>query len=422
MSAHRADRGRRRHSKPRSRVQAARGLFARPGPQLLLAGLAALVAGGLAGALLWFLAGPHERAASLAPPLVTEGGGRGGVDRLARSLASPKSAPILAPDWDSLRSEARPTPSGDQIAELIGRQEGLYYEEALPEEVTAPREISEPNDAEINAALAALDLASFVPAGVTSGDPPAWRRHAVPTLDLPDRPAIAVVIDDLGLNRPNTHRTLALPAPLTLAFLTYAEDLQPLADAARSAGHELLVHVPMAPLDPRYNPGPNVLRADFGREELARRLAWDLSRFDGYVGINNHMGSGFTTSVPGMAQVMMELKARGLLYLDSVTVPDTVGAALAERLGVPFAKRNVFIDNNPRDRAAIRRQLARLEQIAARYGRAVGIGHPHDATLDELTAWLPEVQKRGFRLVPISALVRQGRGLAVTPEAVNAPG
>ena len=301
----------------------------------------------------------------------------------------------------------------DHGSDLTVRQEGLSYEEALPLERTDPQEIAEPNVADINTALAALDLASFVPAGVPSGEPPAWRRHAVPTSAASDRPAIAVIIDDLGLNRPNTHRTLALPAPLTLAFLTYAEGLQPLADAARSAGHELLVHVPMAPLDPQYKPGPNVLRADLDREELARRLAWALSRFDGYVGINNQMGSDFTTSVPGMAQVMIELKARGLLYLDSFTVPGTVGAALAERLGVPYAKRNVFIDNDPRDRAAIRRQLARLEQIATRYGKAVGIGHPHDATLDELTTWLPEVQRRGFRLVPISALIQQRRGFGL---------
>jgi polysaccharide deacetylase 2 family uncharacterized protein YibQ len=232
---------------------------------------------------------------------------------------------------------------------------------------------------------------------------------------------IAVVLDDLGLNRPNAQRAIALPGPLTLAFMTYAERLPALAAAARAAGHELLVHVPMAPQDPLTNPGPNVLRADLGPEELARRVAWGLTRFDGYVGINNHMGSGFTTSVPGMAQVMMELKARGLLYLDSLTSPGTVGAALAERLGVPYAKRDIFIDD-PLNRAAIRRQLVRLERLATRTGRAVGIAHPHDVTLEELARWLPEVQARGFRLVPISAVVREGAGLAASPRLSNGSG
>jgi polysaccharide deacetylase 2 family uncharacterized protein YibQ len=39
-----------------------------------------------------------------------------------------------------------------------------------------------------------------------------------------------------------------------------------------------------------------------------------------------------------------------------------------------------------------------------------------------LTVWLPEVQKRGFTLVPVSALVRTPKGLAVTPGVSNSPG
>ena len=325
---------------------------------------------------------------------------------------------------DQQRAEAgeQQTSLTDTTRDSVTTTEGNV--EAQP--TTAPEQlaaaiIAKPSDAEIDAALAELDLAAFVPAGINAGDPPNWRRNAVATPDGPGGPVIAVVLDDLGLNRPNAQRAIALPGPLTLAFMTYAERLPALAAAARAAGHELLVHVPMAPQDPLTNPGPNVLRADLGPEELARRVAWGLTRFDGYVGINNHMGSGFTTSVPGMAQVMMELKARGLLYLDSLTSPGTVGAALAERLGVPYAKRDIFIDD-PLNRAAIRRQLVRLERLATRTGRAVGIAHPHDVTLEELARWLPEVQARGFRLVPISAVVREGAGLAASPRLSRGSG
>ena len=134
------------------------------------------------------------------------------------------------------------------------------------------------------------------------------------------------------------------------------------------------------------------------------------------------MGSGFTASLPGMAWVMAALKARGLLYLDSLTAPGSLGGDLASRLGVPYSRRDVFIDNDPEDRDAIYRQLVRLERIAARRGSAVGIGHPHAATLEVLARWLPEVRKRGFRLVPISALVRTDEGSAVSPAAPALPG
>ena len=105
-----------------------------------------------------------------------------------------------------------------------------------------------------------------------------------------------------------------------------------------------------------------------------------------------------------------------------MTVPGAVGAPLADRLGVPYAVRDIFIDNESEDRAAIRRQLQQLERVALRRGWAIGIAHPHDATIEELAIWLPEVQKRGFLLVPVSALVIKPSGLAVTPKPANGSG
>ncbi|MFP3435655.1 divergent polysaccharide deacetylase family protein, partial [Paraburkholderia sp. SIMBA_061] len=62
-------------------------------------------------------------------------------------------------------------------------------------------------------------------------------------------PRVAIVIDDLGLNRPNAWDTMRLPGPLTLAFMTYADRLPDMTEAARAHGHELMVHVPMLPED-----------------------------------------------------------------------------------------------------------------------------------------------------------------------------
>ncbi len=222
---------------------------------------------------------------------------------------------------------------------------------------------------------------------------------------------IAVVLDDLGLNRAGTNRAIALPAPLTLAFMTYAEGLPRLAARARRAGHELMLHVPMAPRDSTFDPGPNVLRTELAPAELARRLDWGLGRFEGFVGVNNHMGSRFTASPEAMASVMAALRARGLLFLDSVTSSASVGAAMAARAGVPYATRDVFLDNEWRDRAAIARQFARLEAVARRNGSAIGIGHPHPVTLDVLARWLPAARARGFAIVPVSAIVRHRMGL-----------
>ncbi|MFQ5467373.1 MAG: divergent polysaccharide deacetylase family protein [Kiloniellaceae bacterium] len=235
---------------------------------------------------------------------------------------------------------------------------------------------------------------------------PAWQRYAVAAAPSGGLPMIAIVLDDLGLNRPAAWRSVELPGPLTLSLMTYAKGLDRLAAAARARGHELLLHVPMEPRDSAFDAGPNVLRTGQSAAELQRRLEWDLGRLQGFVGINNHMGSKFTASAAGVAPVMRELKARGLLFLDSLTSARSVGWLVADRAGVPYARRDVFLDHDWKNPDAIQRQLARLESIARRQGYAVGIGHPHSLTLDALARWLPEARRRGFVLVPISAIVR----------------
>ena len=53
-----------------------------------------------------------------------------------------------------------------------------------------------------------------------------------------------------------------------------------------------------------------------------------------------------------------------------------------------------------------------LEQVARDRGYAVGIGHPHSVTMAALETWIPEMQARGFALVPITAVVRHRMDLA----------
>ena len=221
----------------------------------------------------------------------------------------------------------------------------------------------------------------------------------------PDRPMIAIVIDDMGLHRANSDRAVALPGPLTLAYMAYADDLANKVDAGRAAGHEILVHVPMEPLNGDEDPGPNALLTGLDDAEVLRRLRWGLDRTTGYIGINNHMGSRFTSAAAGMAVVMAELAARDLIFLDSRTTAATLGLDMARRYNVPYVRRDVFLDDDPLPEQ-VRDQLVHTEDIARRQGYAVAIGHPRDATLKVLRTWLSGIDRRGFVLVPLSAVVR----------------
>lgn len=316
------------------------------------------------------------------------------------------------------------------------------YEEALPKEIVvimeplapaAPATTPLPEPAPIVAqpsppAPAAqpetgtkTEIAS-VPAPDTAADEtttaaqqPAWRRYAV-TTTTDGRPRIAIVMDDLGIDRARTRRTLNLPGPLSLSFLAYAHDLQQQADAGRGRGHEIWLHVPMEPSSASIDPGPHVLLTGKPAIERATSLNWNLDRLDGFVGINNHMGSRFTADADGMHDVMAELKKRGLAFLDSVTSAKSVGHKAARDAGVPFTLRNVFLDHED-DLKAINSQLRKLENLARKQGHAIAIGHPRESTLAALKPWLEELPAMGFQLVPASSLLRQpAEQLAKTPE------
>ena len=235
---------------------------------------------------------------------------------------------------------------------------------------------------------------------------PQWLANAVQTpYPLGRNPMIAIVIDDAGIAQARTARAIELPSPLSIAFIPYGRNLKQQTNRARQNGHELLLHIPMEPGSSTVDPGPNALLTSLDEDEIMRRFRWALSRFDGYVGVNNHMGSKFMARADLVAPLLAEMNARGLMFLDSRTDRTTVGADLARGMDLPHASRQIFLDNDL-DAGKIEAQLAELERIARQRGHAIAIGHPHDVTVDVLTKWIPEVRARGIDLVPVSAIVK----------------
>ncbi len=334
-------------------------------------------------------------------------------DRAARTAAS-EGAPQGAQPW--YRSQPPPPtfitiPDAPLFPEPTGEpadQPVRAYEEALPGDVyVAPPPEGGAGQHFGGPAVPGPPPAARPPPGEPGTLRP-WRRFAALAPETGGRPMIALVIDDMGVDRKRSARVIGFKGPLTLSFLAYADDLGTQTAAAAAAGHELLVHLSMEPSSTTLDPGPHVLMSGLGADELRRRLRWGLSCFQAYVGVNNHMGSRFTADAAGMTVVMEELKRRGLLFLDSRTTSRTVAAALARRAGVPFVERNIFLDH-VNDVATVRGRLAELERLARRTGFAVAIGHPRAATLTARSAWLEEVEGRGFVLVPLTAVVDLAR-------------
>ena len=189
---------------------------------------------------------------------------------------------------------------------------------------------------------------------------------------------MAVILSGLGLSSAATEAAIQdLPGEVTLAFQPFADNIQQWIQLSRAAGHEVLLNLPMEPVDfPANDPGPRALFVTLSPDENQDRMRWALSRVSGYVGVVNHMGSRFTTSRDAMQPILAELKARGLLFVDARSAARSVDARLAE-----------------------------VEQIARSAGVSIAIGQAFPVTLERVRAWAATLEGKGIALVPISAVV-----------------
>ena len=233
-----------------------------------------------------------------------------------------------------------------------------------------------------------------------------WQVYARPFPATDKRPRVAIVMSDLGLSGVTTGNALAkLPPGITLAFLPYAERLDDWVERARTKGHEVMLSVPMEPLNyPRDDPGPNALLTMLGPDRNVERLEWSLGKAVGYVGITSTTGSKFTANPAAMQPIIDVLKARGLLLVDARSNPKSVAGPLANLAGVPRALGDRIIDRDL-SRGAIDDQLRELEELARTNGAAVGFASPYPTTIERLNLWLTALADRGIALAPASAVV-----------------
>lgn len=219
------------------------------------------------------------------------------------------------------------------------------------------------------------------------------------------RPRVAIVLTGLGLQADITRAAIDLPGAVSLAFSPYGSQVAADVDAARLAGHEALLTVPMEPPDyPDSDPGPHTLLANSAPEENLRRLRFVLAQAVGYVAVT---GEGGRFARDGEARpVLAELAERGVGLVDL----DGELEGLASRTSVPYAQARLAIDADP-SLLAIEFSLARLENQALTTGRALGIAQSYPVTLERLAAWIETLDDKGLVLAPASAIIRERSGI-----------
>jgi polysaccharide deacetylase 2 family uncharacterized protein YibQ len=218
------------------------------------------------------------------------------------------------------------------------------------------------------------------------------------------RARVALIIDDIGYSRRRARRFLSLPIPITYAVLPRLSLTRPLAQEINDAGHQILLHQPMEPVDSRFDPGPGALYVRYDAGRIAEILAENLAGVPHAAGVNNHMGSRFTASAEKMRPALEAVQDWRRFFVDSVTCRDSAGFRTARWLNLPFARRHVFLDN-VRSEAAVYLQLQRLAGKALRRGCAVGIGHPFPETAAAIRRFIQPASGAGIEPVYVSSLL-----------------
>jgi len=220
------------------------------------------------------------------------------------------------------------------------------------------------------------------------------------------RAYVAVIIDDLGVDWANGLKAIRLPGPVAVAVIPNRAYSTRLALRAHDQRKDVLLHLPMEPVELKDLLPADGLRTDMSKDEIFRSVEVGLASVPNVVAINNHMGSEFTSSNKAMSRLMAAVRQQNpeLFFVDSLTTPASVARQQATAYGIPSLARSVFLDNE-RSEEAIEKQFDELLSIARKFGGAIAIGHPFPETLAVLQRRLAPLSEGEIRLIPITMLM-----------------
>jgi polysaccharide deacetylase 2 family uncharacterized protein YibQ len=244
--------------------------------------------------------------------------------------------------------------------------------------------------------------------------PPVHKRYSAPAIVPPVKPpkflgtgTVAILIDDMGTSVREVQELTSIGVPLTFSVIPGLKEAREVAATANRKGYEVMLHIPMEPQDyPRRRLEGNGLLLAYDDDEIEKRMAGYLQVVPNAVGANNHMGSRYTEDRDRMRRVLGILKENGMFFVDSMTTPKSVGLAVSREIGVRATARTAPFLDNSQDVAAIKAQLETLAKLAVKRGSAIGICHPHQATIKALKEELPVLKSRGIRFVYVSRFVK----------------
>jgi len=219
------------------------------------------------------------------------------------------------------------------------------------------------------------------------------------------RAKVAIVMDDFGYNMNDFDTLFSINEPITLSVLPGLKYSKTIAEYARGRGYEVILHLPLEPHRKDVKAETDTIRSGMVETEIASRLAKEIESVPHLSGVSNHMGSKSTEDKELMAAIFKYLKKRRLYFFDSLTSEKSVCREAAEAAGLRYARRDIFLDNTNRGEY-VEKQLAALEKMAIKRGRAIAVCHDRKNTIAALVKMMPRMAKDGIEFVTLSDMAR----------------
>lgn len=217
---------------------------------------------------------------------------------------------------------------------------------------------------------------------------------------------IALLIDDFGYSQGTAVNIFLreLNVPLTISIIPGTPYDKLIAKEAHRNGKEVTLHLPMEPKGNFNNQYKWIILSGMKKEEIEKITKEAIRDIPYCVGMNNHMGSLVTSEEKTMQPLLEVIKKKNLYFVDSRTTPDSIAFALAKKMGIKSAYREVFLDNEKNNKY-IKQQFQKLILIAKKRGEALGIAHSNLVTAHTLKEIIQQLENRKIELVYVSEIV-----------------
>ncbi|OQY02151.1 MAG: hypothetical protein B6I26_02175 [Desulfobacteraceae bacterium 4572_130] len=217
-------------------------------------------------------------------------------------------------------------------------------------------------------------------------------------------PLVAIIIDDIGFDKKIAEKLSKIDRNITFSILPASPFGREIAESLYKKKVDIMLHLPMEPIQyPDIDPGIGAIFAHMSKQELITQVRKNLNAIPYIKGVNNHMGSRLTSMVVPMNEIFTVLKKKDVFFIDSMTSKKSICKSLTKHLQIPFARRDVFLDNI-QSPAHIKKQMKILIDIAFFHGTAIGIGHPYKVTYTTLKKIFPQFKSK-VKFVSASVLV-----------------